>query len=75
MGSSSFWGQPVYVCKDTPPLYFLFYFSGIPEIFPYKTPDLEYVNFATPCTKNRFCIDVLIFFYIFYKCNYNSVNT
>jgi hypothetical protein len=30
-------------------LYFLFYFFEIPEIFPYKTPDLEYVNFATPC--------------------------
>jgi hypothetical protein len=30
-------------------LYFLFYFLEIPEIFPYKTPDLEYVNFATPC--------------------------
>jgi hypothetical protein len=28
---------------------FLFYFFEIPEIFPYKTPDLEYVNFATPC--------------------------
>jgi hypothetical protein len=31
------------------PLYFLFYFFETPEIFPYKTPDLEYVNFATPC--------------------------
>jgi hypothetical protein len=31
------------------PLYFLFYFSEIPDIFPYKTLDLEYVNFATPC--------------------------
>jgi hypothetical protein len=29
-------------------LYFLFYFFEIPEIFPYKTPDLEYVNFGTP---------------------------
>jgi hypothetical protein len=28
---------------------FLFYFFEIPEIFPYKTPDLEYINFATPC--------------------------
>jgi hypothetical protein len=40
--------HPVYLCKD-PPQYFLFYFFEIPEIFPYKTPDLEYVNFATPC--------------------------
>jgi hypothetical protein len=32
-----------------PPLYFLFYFFEISEIFQYKTPDLEYVNFATPC--------------------------
>jgi hypothetical protein len=31
------------------PLYFLFYFFEIPEIFLYKTPDLEYVNFATSC--------------------------
>jgi hypothetical protein len=31
------------------PLCFLLYFFEIPEIFPYKTPDLEYVNFATPC--------------------------
>jgi hypothetical protein len=35
-------------------LYFLFYFFEIPEIFPYKTPDLEYVNFATPCIKFLF---------------------
>jgi hypothetical protein len=35
--------------KRPPPLYFLFYFFEIPEIFPYKTPDLEYVNIATPC--------------------------
>jgi hypothetical protein len=40
------------------PLYFLFYFFEIPEIFPYKTPDLEYVNFATPCIN---CLYVLKF--------------
>jgi hypothetical protein len=40
--------RPIYLCKD-PPLYFLFYFFEIPEIFSYKTPDLEYNNFATPC--------------------------
>jgi hypothetical protein len=34
---------------NLPTLYFLFYFFEIPEIFPYKTPDLEYVNFATSC--------------------------
>jgi hypothetical protein len=38
---------PLYLCKDPPPVFF--YFLEIPEIFPYKTPDLEYVNFATPC--------------------------
>jgi hypothetical protein len=35
------------------PLYFLFYLFEIPEIFPYKTPDLEYVNFATPCIRSQ----------------------
>jgi hypothetical protein len=34
---------------------FLFYFFEAPEIFPYKTPDLEYVNFATPCMLKK-CI-------------------
>jgi hypothetical protein len=38
-----------HISLERPPLYFLFYFFEIPEIFPYKTPDLEYVNFATPC--------------------------
>jgi hypothetical protein len=38
-----------HIFVKTPPLYFLFYFFEIPEIFPYQTPDLEYVNFATPC--------------------------
>jgi hypothetical protein len=27
----------------------VYIFVKIPEIFPSKTPDLEYVNFATPC--------------------------
>jgi hypothetical protein len=37
-----------HISLKRPPLYFLFYFFEIPEIFPYKTTDLEYVNFATP---------------------------
>jgi hypothetical protein len=37
-----------YIFVKTTPIFF-FYFFGIPEIIPYKTPDLEYVNFATPC--------------------------
>jgi hypothetical protein len=40
-----------HIFVKTPHLRFLFYFFGIPEIFSYKTPDLEYVNLATPCMK------------------------
>jgi hypothetical protein len=42
-----------HISLQRPPLYFLFYFFEIPEIFSYKTPDLEYVNFATPCITNE----------------------
>jgi hypothetical protein len=39
-----------------------FHLYFIPEIFPYKTPYLEYVNFATPCIQGDFesCEDILI---------------
>jgi hypothetical protein len=37
-----------YIFVTTPPIFFILFFE-IPEIFPYKTPDLEYVNFATSC--------------------------
>jgi hypothetical protein len=39
-------------------LYFLFCFFEIPEMFPNKTPDLEYVNFATPL---HFCEKCLLY--------------
>jgi hypothetical protein len=52
--------RPIYLCKD-PPLYFLFYFFEIPEIFPYKTADLEYVNFATPCITSLYTILHIVF--------------
>jgi hypothetical protein len=43
-----------HISLQSPPLYFLFYFFEIPEIFSFKTPNLEYVNFATPCIINYF---------------------
>jgi hypothetical protein len=41
--------DPYILVKTPPPPTFFILFFEIPEIFSYKTPDLEYVNFATPC--------------------------
>jgi hypothetical protein len=51
-----------HISLQRPPLYFLFYFFEIPEIFPYKTPDLEYVNFATPCTLQIIFLEEIVVF-------------
>jgi hypothetical protein len=45
--------------------YFLFYFFEISEIFPYKTPDLEYVNFATPYTMHLLTYIPIYYFFLF----------
>jgi hypothetical protein len=48
-----------HISLSSPPLYFLFYFFEIPEIFPYKTPTWNMLILRHPVGISRVKYDIL----------------